>query len=178
MRSALDGRADKVRASVTVYCCLRHLEGAGRVFARRRDVRDCVHAIIRDCMEQTLGQAVAAACADGAGHGQQWPGVALLRRASSAFFLKKLCTALCVSSGLFSCLSPPCQIMGNCLRISTSASKSCRDAGNTAKVSDVSEAAQAVGGIVIKDERFDFETCKEINLSVSSVRLLSLHDVA
>ena len=25
---------------------------------------------------------------------------------------------------------------------------------------------------------FDFETCKEINLSVSNVRLLSLHDVA
>ena len=56
MRSALDGRADKVRASVTVYCCLRHLEGAGRVFARRRDVCDCVHAIIRDCMEQTHGE--------------------------------------------------------------------------------------------------------------------------
>jgi hypothetical protein len=35
---------------VYLYCALRHLEG--RVCARRRHVRDCVHAIIRDCMEQ------------------------------------------------------------------------------------------------------------------------------
>ena len=40
----------------------------------------------------------------------------------------------------------------------------------------MSEAAQAEGGIVIKDERFDFETCEEIYLSF--VRLLSLHCVA
>jgi hypothetical protein len=43
----------------------------------------------------------------------------------------------------------------------------------------MSEADQAEGGIVIKDKRFDFETCGEINLFNKSVRLLSLslHDV-
>ena len=35
-------------------------------------------------------------------------------------------------------------------------------------------------GVAVADSCcfFDFETCKEINLSVSNVRLLSLHDVA
>ena len=42
----------------------------------------------------------------------------------------------------------------------------------------MSEAAQAEGGIVIKDKRFDFETCYEIKLSFSNVRLPSLHDAA
>ena len=42
----------------------------------------------------------------------------------------------------------------------------------------MSEAAQAEGGIVIKDERFDFETCEEIGLTRSNVRFPSLHDVA
>ena len=42
------------RRYVYLYCALRHLEG--RVCARRRHVRDCVHAIIRDCMEQTHGE--------------------------------------------------------------------------------------------------------------------------
>ena len=42
----------------------------------------------------------------------------------------------------------------------------------------MSEADQAEGGIVIKDERFDFETCEKINLITSNVRLLSLHDAA
>jgi hypothetical protein len=47
----------------------------------------------------------------------------------------------------------------------------------------MSEADQAEGGIVIKDKRLDFETCEEINLFESNVRLLSLsgfmmlHDV-
>ena len=40
------------RRYVLLFCALRHLEG--RVCARRRHVRDCVHAIIRDCMEQSL----------------------------------------------------------------------------------------------------------------------------
>ena len=35
---------------VYLYCSPRHLEG--RVCARRRHVRDCVHAIILDYMEQ------------------------------------------------------------------------------------------------------------------------------
>jgi len=39
---------------VYLYCSLRHLEG--RVCARRRHVRDCVHAIIRDYMEQVRGE--------------------------------------------------------------------------------------------------------------------------
>jgi hypothetical protein len=43
---------------------------------------------------------------------------------------------------------------------------------------DMSEADQVDGGIVIKDKRFDFETCEEIDLYGSNVRLLSLHDVA
>ena len=42
----------------------------------------------------------------------------------------------------------------------------------------MSEAAQAEGGIVIKGKRFDFETCEEIDLNRSNVRLLSLHDAA
>ncbi len=42
----------------------------------------------------------------------------------------------------------------------------------------MSEAAQAEGGIVIKDKRFDFETCKEIYLLGSNVRFPSLHCVA
>ena len=42
----------------------------------------------------------------------------------------------------------------------------------------MSEAAQAEGGIVIKGNRFDFETCEEIRLNSLRVRFLSLHDVA
>jgi hypothetical protein len=42
----------------------------------------------------------------------------------------------------------------------------------------MSEAAQEKGGIVIKDKRFDFETCEEIGLRDSNVRFPSLHDVA
>ncbi len=42
----------------------------------------------------------------------------------------------------------------------------------------MSEATQAEGGIVIKDNRFDFETCEEIRLSRKNVRFPSLHDVA
>ncbi len=42
----------------------------------------------------------------------------------------------------------------------------------------MSEAAQTEGGIVIKDKRFDFETCKKIGLNSSNVRFPSLHDVA
>jgi hypothetical protein len=42
----------------------------------------------------------------------------------------------------------------------------------------MSEEDQSDGGIVIKDKFFDFETCDEIGLSKSEVRLLSLHDVA
>ena len=42
----------------------------------------------------------------------------------------------------------------------------------------MSEAAQAEGGIVIKNERFDFETCEEIDFNDSNVRFPSLHDVA
>ncbi len=59
-----------------------------------------------------------------------------------------------------------------------SAFKSCRDASNAAAAFDMSEAAQAEGGIVIKGKRFDFETCEEIDLRQSNVRLLSLHDAA
>jgi hypothetical protein len=43
---------------------------------------------------------------------------------------------------------------------------------------DMSEEDQSDGGIVIKDKFFDFETCDEIGLSKSEVRLLSLHDAA
>ena len=61
----------------------------------------------------------------------------------------------------------------------SSAFKSCRDACNAAEVSDMSEAAQAEGGIAIKyGNRFDFETCEAISLSNSNVRFPSLHDVA
>ena len=42
----------------------------------------------------------------------------------------------------------------------------------------MSEAAQAEGGIVIKDERFDYETCEEITLDSPNVRFPSLYDVA
>ena len=42
----------------------------------------------------------------------------------------------------------------------------------------MSEAAQAVGGIVIKGNRCDFETCEEIYFSLSNVRFPLLHDVA
>ena len=42
----------------------------------------------------------------------------------------------------------------------------------------MSEAAQAEGGIAIKDERFDFETCEGIKIRYSNVRFPSLHDVA
>jgi hypothetical protein len=51
-----------------------------------------------------------------------------------------------------------------------SAFKSRRGACNAAAAFDMSEAAQAEGGIVIKNRRFDFETCEEIILSYSSVR--------
>jgi hypothetical protein len=34
----------------------------------------------------------------------------------------------------------------------------------------MSEAAQADGGISIKNKRFDFETCERIDLSESDVR--------
>jgi hypothetical protein len=44
---------------------------------------------------------------------------------------------------------------------SRSAFKSCRDARNAAAAFDMSETAQAEGGIVIKDKRFDFETCEK-----------------
>jgi hypothetical protein len=49
---------------------------------------------------------------------------------------------------------------------------------NAAAAFDMSETAQADGGIVIKKIRFDFETCDEIWLFNSNVRLLSLHVVA
>ena len=42
----------------------------------------------------------------------------------------------------------------------------------------MSEAAQAEGGIVVNDERFDFETCEKIEIRYSNVRFPSLHDVA
>ena len=42
----------------------------------------------------------------------------------------------------------------------------------------MSGADQAEGGIVIKGKRFDFETCEEIDLEDTNVRLLSLHDAA
>ena len=43
----------------------------------------------------------------------------------------------------------------------------------------MSEAAQAEGGIVIKGNHFDFETCEKIlKLYRSNVRFPSLHDVA
>ncbi len=42
----------------------------------------------------------------------------------------------------------------------------------------MSEAAQAEGGIVIKGNRFDYETCEGIGLLLSNVRFPSLHDVA
>ena len=42
----------------------------------------------------------------------------------------------------------------------------------------MSEAAQAEGGIVIKSNHFDFETCERIDLDRSNVRFPSLHDVA
>ena len=41
------------RRYVLLYCALQHLDR--RKCARRRHVRDCVHAIIRDYMEQTHG---------------------------------------------------------------------------------------------------------------------------
>ncbi len=56
--------------------------------------------------------------------------------------------------------------------------KSCRDACNAAEVSDMSETAQAEGGIVVNDERFDFETCEEIGILNSKVQFPSVHDVA
>ena len=59
-----------------------------------------------------------------------------------------------------------------------SAFKSCRGACNVAAAFDMSGADQAEGGIVIKGKRFDFETCEEIDLNRSNVRLLSLHDAA
>jgi hypothetical protein len=59
-----------------------------------------------------------------------------------------------------------------------SAFKSCRGACNAAAAFDMNEAAQAKGGIVINRKRFDFETCEEIDLRNSGVRLLSLHDAA
>jgi hypothetical protein len=57
---------------------------------------------------------------------------------------------------------------------------------NAAEVSDMSEAAQAEGGIVIKygrrddnqKKRFEFETCEVIRLIGLMVRFPSLHDVA
>jgi hypothetical protein len=63
-------------------------------------------------------------------------------------------------------------------RARRSAFKSCRGACNAAAAFDMSEADQADGGIVIKNKRFVFETCEEIQLNYSSVRLLSHHDVA
>ena len=42
----------------------------------------------------------------------------------------------------------------------------------------MSEAAQAEGGIVVNGNRFDFETCEEIDVNGSYVRFPSLHDVA
>ncbi len=42
----------------------------------------------------------------------------------------------------------------------------------------MSEVAEAEGGIVIKRKRFDFETCEEIDLRSSNVRLPSHHDIA
>ena len=42
----------------------------------------------------------------------------------------------------------------------------------------MSGADQVDGGIVIKGERFDFETCEEIDLSDKNVRLPSHHDAA
>ena len=59
-----------------------------------------------------------------------------------------------------------------------SAFKSCRGACNAEAAFDMSEADQAEGGIVIKDQRLDFETCEKIDLYCSNVRLLSLHDAA
>jgi len=57
-------------------------------------------------------------------------------------------------------------------------SKADATACNAAEVSDMSEAAQAEGGIVIKDKRFDFETCEKIGLYRENVRFPSLLDVA
>ena len=42
----------------------------------------------------------------------------------------------------------------------------------------MSEADQAEGGIVIKGERFDFETCEAIDFVFTNVRLLSFYDAA
>jgi len=57
-------------------------------------------------------------------------------------------------------------------------SKADATACDAAEVSDMSEAAQAEGGIVIKGNRFDFETCERIILNNLCVRFPSLHDVA
>jgi hypothetical protein len=85
MRCALDGRADKVRASVLLSAPL----GGARVCASPgySRLRACHNSRLHGADASTpfaLNQAVGAACADGAGLGQQWPGVALLRRAASA----------------------------------------------------------------------------------------------
>jgi hypothetical protein len=59
-----------------------------------------------------------------------------------------------------------------------SAFKSCRDACNAAEVSDMSEAAQAEGGIDIKDKRFDFETCRKSSSQMCVCpRFMMLRDV-
>ena len=59
-----------------------------------------------------------------------------------------------------------------------SAFKSRRGACNAAAAFDMSGADQTEGGIVIKGKRLDFETCEEIKLIRSNVRLPSHHDIA
>jgi hypothetical protein len=88
MRCALDGRADEVRVSVLRSAAL----GGARVRAPPAcsRLRACDHSRLHgaDARRTAEGcaheQAAGAACADGAGLGQQWPGVALLRRPASA----------------------------------------------------------------------------------------------
>ena len=88
MRRALDGRADEVCVPLLLSAAL----GGARVRAPPACSRlracdysrlhgECARRYAEGCAHE---QAAGAACADGAGLGQQWPGVALLRRAASA----------------------------------------------------------------------------------------------
>jgi hypothetical protein len=88
MRCALDGRAEEVRVSVLCSAAL----GGARVRAPPAcsRLRACDHSRLhgadarRTAEGCALEQAAGAACAVGAGLGQQWPGVALFRRPASA----------------------------------------------------------------------------------------------
>ena len=126
MRCALDGREEEVRAAVLLSAAL----GAAQVRASAAcsRLRACDHSRLhgadtrRTAQGCALVQAVRAACVDGAGLGQQWPGVALLRLAASVNLISIKIPSVCLFVRAMSLRGELCSDFGAASRGSDSSS--------------------------------------------------------